>query len=518
MIANRFALLVGALFSIFLQVNGADGSDRLVKVTNQGGSPITLYTEMKTVGGKPHVINPDQTFSVGRLGDLLRLSFVSGTSISNMSQLQPIDFKLGALDPENQNKNVSIVLSPGRLWGWHVVVNWEEPLSGGAQIPVSKEPAGFWHDITLERQDVYKDENAVVRKALFYSQTPIKSYESIFELPRVVLFVFHGTFAAGDPQFYSVDDDTFQALKKYAASLGKNAELVSIGWSGDNEDSARKNAFQFVKTLFNKLYLANKNIFTQINVLGYSHGGNIVNLITQDEDLAGAIHNIISIFTPVREDYPVNLSAITGKLYHFYSTGDVVQYMGSFESADCSYQSIYPWIQKLSSLPKLSFGGFAGGRKVATILDDIVEQKALNFRVMINGHSPSHLNILPIVNNLPLILREVQRIYRYSFDFELNIDTQRDAVDIAIRRQYAPEVIERVASEEIQAQLERERGASSAAEQSYLKKYGADIHGKSPFCEFLYSPFVSKAEPGQFLPGVYYPTFLAETSLRLYVL
>ncbi len=416
-----------------------------------------------------------------------------GTSDAKYTQLDIKDFLSG-----KENKGIAMSASYFGFGAWSVEgFDLAQEEFQEIDDPEKTVFSAGWNDITFQRRQELKGPSYVhIKKALYYVSDPVTGYDAFFNKSRVVLFVFHGTFAVKDPQFFSLDDNTFQAFKNYAQSLGNSVELVSIGWSGDNENTSRQQAYEYVKFIFEKLY-STPILFIQINMLGYSHGGNIVNLITKDTYFSDKIHNIFSIYTPVRDDYKANADAITGKLYHFYSTADPIQYGGSFKQADFSYQSFTPWWEKLG-LPRMG-AGFEGGRKIATAYEEKIEQqKAINYRVMVNGHSPTHLNIKPVVQYLQEIIQKTQELYRYNFDLELNIDTKNGEIDLAIRHPFSPDLVEDDAIEEA---LEKEKRMSEKAEAQFKKKYGADIHTKSSLKELIYSPFVSKVQP-------VYPTML----------
>lgn len=515
MIRNNVQKVLLIFVSLFvLRSNCAADPDRTISVLNKYEYPITLKVKRqqpdKDVAEEKIEISKDQEAFIGTFRDVVSLGFAASSDVKDKKDplFTAIDFKKDEGEVENKDKNLLVTIGVW-LFRWHVSLDWVDPTEAAAQPPmrpsVEEELEEFqeldgkdgqiaagWHDITYNRRDLHKDGDVFIKKAMVYLQDPIEGFDAFLNAQRAVLFVIHGTFAARDPQFYSLDDKTFQALKKYAESLGKNVELVSIGWSGDNERTARENTYKYIKLLFDQLY-NNRALFTEINFLGYSHGGNIINLLTQDDEFNGKIHNIISVYTPIREDYKTNLDAITGKLYHFYSTGDVVQYMGSFQSADFSYQSIYPWFKKFTSLPTMSSAGFKGGRKVAQEIDNIREQKALNYRVKINGGSPTHLYIEPIIKYLDAIITETAKLYKYNFDFDLNIDTRNNEIYLAIRREYDPNLIKQIHDKALEEALKKEQSTSEKVEEQFEEKYGVDIHEKSPVGEIIYSPGVSDA-------------------------
>ncbi len=341
--------------------------------------------------------------------------------------------------------------------GWNDITPWRMASFQNPKFP--------WRRTSL--QDPREDPYLQIRKAMYYTKKGNVAENELLSSKRILLFVIHGTFAHSGRKYFDVEEETYKAIMKYAATLGDSVELVSISWSGGNTDADRNKALNYMEFIFRQLY-GNRDIFTQVNLLAHSHGGNIMNKMTSNSYFKSRIHNIFSIFTPVREVVAVNLDAITGKLYHFYSTADLVQYVGSFVTADFG----------MPQWKDMSFG-FKGGRKATEITkaQSVSEQKALNYRVQFNAESPPHTHILPIVGYLGDIIGKTKQLYRYQSDFDLNIDTKNGQIELAIRRTYSNDVINQ-ASGNIEAVLEAERNSSEQVENAYRAKYGGDIHEK----------------------------------------
>ena len=337
-------------------------------------------------------------------------------------------------------------------------------------------PLAGWTDITKERrqslQDPGEDPYLRIRQAMYYTN---KGGQESLSSKRILLFLIHGTFAHEGQGYYDVNNATYLAAMDYAATLGNSVELVSINWSGGNTEAARNKAVNYMKYIFKELY-GKQDIFTQVNLLAHSHGGNIMNKMTRDSYFNHRIHNMFSIYTPIREELAVNLDAITGKLYHFYSTGDSVQYTGSYTIADFSTD----WFGARKSYT------FAGGRKATQITDDqsVSEQKALNYRVQFDGYSPSHTNILPIVLYLGDIIKTTKDHYSYQSDFDLNIDTKNKLIQLTIRHTYSKSAIDE-ASKAVKAQLKEAENYSKKEEDAYRQTYGDNIHDKSRLREVM---------------------------------
>jgi RHS repeat-associated protein len=120
----------------------------------------------------------------------------------------------------------------------------------------------------------------------------------------------------------SVEDSSPGFLSDVASTFGEK-KVVLLNWSGANNDAARQEAAAtLVKYINSYQFQAGE----QLNVVGYSHGGNVA-LSGSSQDLNKKIDNLVTIGTPIRSDYRANFSNI-GNLYNAYSPYDQVQIRG----------------------------------------------------------------------------------------------------------------------------------------------------------------------------------------------
>jgi RHS repeat-associated protein len=90
-------------------------------------------------------------------------------------------------------------------------------------------------------------------------------------------------------------------------------------WSGEDTPKARGKAANYITDLIKNYNFANGE---KLNIVGYSHGGNIGIQVSQTTD--HKIDNLVTLGTPVRSDYQPNHNMI-GNFINVYSHLDPVQ-------------------------------------------------------------------------------------------------------------------------------------------------------------------------------------------------
>ena len=96
-------------------------------------------------------------------------------------------------------------------------------------------------------------------------------------------------------------------------------EPVLFEWSGGNTRSHRRQAAAELTT-----HLRQYCATTQINLVGFSHGGNVAALATQQYE--GEIHRLVTVATPVLEHYQPGTRVKTH--IHLYNANDPTQTRG----------------------------------------------------------------------------------------------------------------------------------------------------------------------------------------------
>ncbi|NAW51042.1 hypothetical protein GNY06_06545 [Elizabethkingia argentiflava] len=165
----------------------------------------------------------------------------------------------------------------------------------------------------------------------FYNSGNLNPYSYTYQNPVVFVdpngkqaFFMHGTW--GNQQFMS--DASQGAIQKTFGNSKKYTER----WSGSNSMQARRTA---AREQFN--FIINHRIEGEpISIVGHSHGGNVgvmaANMV--DAYYEGKVPiNLITINTPVREEYQLDTSNTSTTHYNIYNSQDVVQVSGGTDTS-----------------------------------------------------------------------------------------------------------------------------------------------------------------------------------------
>jgi hypothetical protein len=351
-----------------------------------------------------------------------------------------------------------------------------------------------WIDITQLKKEQFELSNQITGDKQFDYQTHISKVfyynadqtinpsdiKKFLKIPHLVLFIIHGTFVPESPEFSDPNNPVMKAIMNYAKNLGSSVEIVSFRWSAGNTDDDRIDAGTQLAQLINANYI-NKKFYTELHTLAHSHGGNVVNTATNK--VKRTLDTIINIFTPARHDRQEYLPKFDkfNILYNFYSTGDQVQYFGSYDLTEESWSKLYNAVTEWRFSDLWNIGaGLKGGRKV---YHNQGLRKVINFRVLYNGESPSHVEKGLLIDYLlSSIIKEVNTAYKLNCDFDLNIDSKTGKIYLAIRHPVnikniplKEEILEQV---KIKNQLKKELEYSAKIEKEFTQQYGKDIHGK----------------------------------------
>lgn len=93
-------------------------------------------------------------------------------------------------------------------------------------------------------------------------------------------------------------------------------------WSGADNSAARQQAADYIVKLIKNYGFSPGE---ELNIVGHSHGGNIAILVSRQIDRK--IDNLVTLATPVRDDYQPN-QAMIGRHVNAYSILDLVQGLG----------------------------------------------------------------------------------------------------------------------------------------------------------------------------------------------
>ena len=146
------------------------------------------------------------------------------------------------------------------------------------------------------------------------------------ELEGLEAFSVHGTWSS---------QKTWQNQKGISTAtkraFGNNENNFNFQWSGDNLSSARTSAASNLVAYIIENRSSDSN--EPISIVGHSHGGNVgieaANIMAGMDELSGVEINLMTINTPVRDDYQLSDEAsIKGSHINVYDSSDPVQIRG----------------------------------------------------------------------------------------------------------------------------------------------------------------------------------------------
>ncbi|HBV17308.1 RHS repeat domain-containing protein [Chryseobacterium carnipullorum] len=167
------------------------------------------------------------------------------------------------------------------------------------------------------------------------------------------VFAVHGTWS--DPSTWKnkrgIENATYR-------SFGNKEFNFGFKWSGANYSGGRSVAAkQLVKYILNH---RSKNSSEPITLVGHSHGGNVdieaLNIMVKMPEFKGVKFNLLTINTPVRDDYQLSKEA-QARVNHInvYDGSDPVQSNGGYGAADVSnYSQLFDGVNKPIASDKLS--------------------------------------------------------------------------------------------------------------------------------------------------------------------
>jgi len=139
-------------------------------------------------------------------------------------------------------------------------------------------------------------------------------------LERHLTIVVPGT---GWEKWSSTYDLELPPMKKVARTFGA-VPVLFTHWGGENSRAARQRAAselaEFIRLEFQN---HRKTTGDKLNIVGFSHGGNVAALATQF--LAAQVDNLVTIATPVMPGYH---PGAVGNHIHIYNPHDTTQVWG----------------------------------------------------------------------------------------------------------------------------------------------------------------------------------------------
>ncbi|MBY0540555.1 MAG: hemagglutinin repeat-containing protein, partial [Campylobacterales bacterium] len=183
---------------------------------------------------------------------------------------------------------------------------------------------------------------ALYQNSVLYKKDVAKADSGDGRIDDLTIFV-HGTYSS--PK--DADKDFLDSVSKTY-----NEPVYQFDWSGkdgtengsgaDNSFWSRANAgFRLSEFIENYEFKDGETL----NIIGHSHGGNVIKDLTQFYQGDKKIDNVVFMGTPVRKDYEIDYSKFSenSTIKNIYDTSDVVQILGGIYS----YKS---YLNNLSSL------------------------------------------------------------------------------------------------------------------------------------------------------------------------
>lgn len=268
------------------------------------------------------------------------------------------------------------------------------------------------------------DDTQVNRAMEFYpTRERTTAFQSSFNqslTKKPVIFIMHGTFAANSPEYKSDENILFQQTKYLAQSIANDqnvpVEVYSFGWNGVNTNEARIDAgvefANFVSTYFPE------DEYCDIYI-GHSHGGNVLFHFAKTVRYDRVPFMMVTLATPIRKDF---ITDNVNYLFQFYTEGDLIQYIGSYEITRRNSTGTGEHVQAYrkvlrDDIDKLGYFAHNGR------YNDV---KIYATKVLHNGQTPkggikSHSDLKYLIAALPRVLDKLIR-YDANSEFVLNVE------------------------------------------------------------------------------------------------
>jgi hypothetical protein len=134
------------------------------------------------------------------------------------------------------------------------------------------------------------------------------------------------------------NQDTNEAVKEIGTKIFGSSEENSkeVRWTGLNTNEGREKAAENLVNEITKkaeVYKARTGQDMPINLVGHSHGGNVMILVAnmlQENGVPVKINNLMTLSTPVRREYQLNSKSVTH--IQLYSPQDIVPNFGQIDA------------------------------------------------------------------------------------------------------------------------------------------------------------------------------------------
>jgi hypothetical protein len=217
----------------------------------------------------------------------------------------------------------------------------------------------------------------------------------------IIFYVVHGTWSDGNPEYFDQSCEEFQATIEFVRELAERyaqpVEIVSFRWSGEDSIEARQEGGDRLRKLTDRHYQTN-NGYSVVWAYCHSHGGNIVNIASQDV----AFDTCIYCATPVVEGtLRMYRPLYIKRLYHMYATSDPIQQAGSFDRRSLS-----------------TFFAHRGNGRVYQAQED---KRILNMRLQCDGKGPGHMAVKNAMRRMWKIMDITEDNYYFHNHLDVNI-------------------------------------------------------------------------------------------------
>ncbi len=281
---------------------------------------------------------------------------------------------------------------------------------------------------------------------------------------RILLVCIHGTWS-NDASFGGKDNEPTQHIKYFGHVLAQvydcSVDIISFTWSGALDINHRQEAAGILAKQLIKTINTTENNTNQIWTIAHSHGCNVVNIAAEElKNINRTIDVGIHVGSPIQDiksrempgDVIVPEDAILNikKIYHFYSTSDITQAVGSFETNRRNFER------------RGAQFNLSGTNRI------------YNIRIQQDGKELNHINIkLPVFSNLVTLIYEIDTYYSCHFDLDANVFSEGLYPLVAIRRpeHCYPHVF-------VAPNIHRSRQRSENSTKLFSDKYGYNIADK----------------------------------------
>lgn len=221
----------------------------------------------------------------------------------------------------------------------------------------------------------------------------------------IVFFVVHGTWSRGNPEYYDPNSAEFKSVISFVHELAERyaqpVEIVSFQWEGADSIEARFEGGDRLRRLIEWHYQRDDG-YGIIWAYCHSHGGNVVNVASQDVQFDTCIYWATPVVEGTLSMYrPMYIR----RLYHMYATSDPVQQAGSFDRRSLS-----------------TFFAHRGNGRVYQAQED---KRILNMRLQCDGKGPGHIAIKSAMKAMWRIMDIAEEVYYFHNHLDVNISSHK---------------------------------------------------------------------------------------------